>query len=103
MARKYRDEQVAYHEAGHAVASFVLGIPVRSAAITDGHPDHAGQVENYPRPAFSRDVVAESRFWWSGVWKKSVPKLMVLYAGQVAEEMYTGRRNRAGASSDDEQ
>jgi hypothetical protein len=97
MTRKLTGEQIAYHEAGHAVAAHFLGIPVKAAAITRGHPEHAGFTENYRRPAENSAIECDRRDGW----KKAIPRLMVAYAGPIAEEMFTGRRNRVGAQGDD--
>lgn len=101
MARKPAEEGTAYHEAGHAAVSHFLGRPVRAVALTPGDPDRLAYAQYYKRPA--ELVGIEFDAFGLSSWKAAVPRLMVLIAGQLAEEMVAGRRNRVGAGSDDRQ
>jgi hypothetical protein len=76
-------EAVAYHEAGHAVAALLLHRPLRYVSIV---PDKERGILGYDLMPRRRTLLER--------------EIMVLLAGEVAEEEFRGWRNRVGARSD---
>ncbi|MEW6156160.1 MAG: hypothetical protein AB1813_01940 [Verrucomicrobiota bacterium] len=91
----------AYHEAGHAVVGYFLGIPMRSVSIIpDG--DSSGRVTGYRsvitrrwQEALSFGRLSPSEF--SGLEKQ----LVALLAGDVAQRRYAPRSARSHHSRAD--
>jgi hypothetical protein len=84
----------AYHEAGHAVASFSLGRTVRRVSIVPdgfylGHCRHAAQ------PSFRPDMMADTK-----ARLRAETEIVILLAGGIAEKKFAGRCNYVGASYD---
>jgi hypothetical protein len=93
-------ERTAFHEAGHAVASHMLDLPIREVnVIAEG--GRLGVCKGYKCPSFSPDIDGYD----NGI---AAPKslvridreIVVLLAGHEAERRYSGRRNHVGARSD---
>ena len=86
---------VAWHEAGHAVASLAFGKGVRFVELTPGHPDHSGMCTGY---VSREEYYGLGPSYWSDKlrWRTAVE----LYAGAVAERAFTGKLNHVVASSD---
>jgi hypothetical protein len=89
-------EATAYHEAGHAVAAFLLFRAVKRISIV---PDDetSGPVEHYPIRGtwFQPDVEIDMR-----ARRHMETSITLLLAGPSAERKATGRWNRVGASGD---
>jgi hypothetical protein len=87
-------EGTAYHEAGHAVASFELGRGVRRVSIVrDG--DQYGHVLNHQLPRFHPDYNSDGR-----TRARVEQRVMILYAGGIAEAKHKGHRRRLGDGAD---
>lgn len=78
----------AHHEAGHAVAALVLGIPIRKATIM---PDDrfAGKVTGYPRIKGIQKAQAGERLSRSEE-EHYLRCMVMLLAGGMAAQKYTG-------------
>ena len=85
----------AYHEAGHAVAAFVLRRPIRTASIEPAEGS-LGRVEHHPPGKwFQPDAGVDTRT------RNLVKRHIVGHlAGPLAEERFTGSHNETGATSD---
>lgn len=88
-------KRIAYHEAGHAVAAFIEGVPLGPITII---PD--GNVQRNLRRrdlgnGFRPDVrrAANNR-------QKIEAEVIATFAGPAAEDAFTGRRNRYAAQDD---
>ncbi len=93
-----RWEATAYHEAGHAVAAYVVGRRVREISIVaDG--DMLGHVAYWPWPdSFHPDYETD------GKTRRMVESgIITSLAGPVAEALFRGRHNWRGANSDTRQ
>lgn len=95
-----RLEKTAYHEAGHAVASYVLNVPLLSATIEPEYdPDYdavaAGSVRNGPLANFDPEVESDPR-----TQRLVMAHIIVCYAGEAAAFRLCGRHDHAGAASD---
>jgi hypothetical protein len=92
-----RLQRAAYHEAGHAVAAYVLRLPVRGVSISEDE-DASGRVEYAPPPASFRPDV------WYGEARRTEHRIEAhiirALAGPAAEARWIGRRNHVGASGD---
>jgi hypothetical protein len=92
--------KTAYHEAGHAAMAYELGLAIRSATIReDAVHNTLGEVMFSGSPGWAIpdkrefDVQRALRYWQKHV--------MVDFAGQIAEKLYTGRVLQASHSGDD--
>ncbi|CCF84463.1 hypothetical protein [Nitrolancea hollandica] len=89
-----RKDHTAYHEAGHAVAAFVLGRGFYSVSITS-EGNSAGRCYFAPRPEmfnpWSRDPATQSRL---------EIEVITDLAGGIAERIATGFDNVPGMASD---
>jgi ATP-dependent Zn protease len=90
-------ECTAYHEAGHAVAAWWLGIPHRRVDIIPDEGDgRLGACWHYrPPPWVQPDVDLSPR---AQDWLER--RIKVLQAGAIAEKRFRGQANRAGARDD---
>jgi Peptidase family M41 len=92
-----RLRRVAYHEAGHAVAAYVLRLPMREVSIIE-EADSLGHMEHAPTPWFQPDV-------WYGDDRRTEhrieARIICALAGPAAEARWGGRRNRVGAGQDE--
>jgi hypothetical protein len=94
-SRKHeRLRKTAFHEAGHVVATHLLGKRVKIATLkSDG--DNAGSCQG---GSFVSAIEwdSEAMSW------RAAQEIIVLFAGREAEKQFTGRRryNNAGASDD---
>lgn len=89
-------EATAYHEAGHAVLSCVLGRPIRKVTVI-AEDDFLGKVTGFSRPSLYRRLEVGQDGW-----KLAIPRMMILFGGPLAEEFFAGRRNRRGAGYDND-
>ena len=89
------DQRIAYHEAGHAVASYVENIPFLEVSIEpDG--EAAGRCVHPPPPKWFRPadrVDYRTR-------RRIESEVLVLLAGPAAEAMFAGRECRGRAFGD---
>lgn len=85
----------AYHEAGHAVVSILLGHPVEKVELFDDDPERFGASTNDDDPAFAKGIKEGGADF-----ADAVPHVMILFAGPLAERMYSGRWNGTGARLD---
>jgi hypothetical protein len=94
--RRSEREATAYHEAGHAVASFYLGRGVREVSIIhDVQHGTLGRVRNYRLPAFRPEMMMDART------RTTAERcILILLAGPEAERRYKGRSNQNGACYD---
>jgi hypothetical protein len=76
-------QAIAYHVAGHAVAAVLLHRPLRYVTIV---PDKERGILGYDLTPRRRTLLER--------------EIMVLLAGEVAEEEFRGWRNRVGSRSD---
>jgi hypothetical protein len=93
-----RQTATAYHEAGHAVISHFLGLPIgRVSIVRDA--DTLGRVLHRPVGEwFQPDVVMNDRT------RLRIERgIVVLFAGVIAERKFTGRYNHVGAKGDYDQ
>jgi ATP-dependent Zn protease len=88
-------EATAYHEAGHAVASYFLQRPFRFVTINPGD-DFLGRVVGRVSDVRYRLKMAERGFI-------STREAVISAAGPEAERKYRGRRNHHGADKDYQQ
>ncbi len=100
MAKKNPGEKAtAFHEAGHAVAAYGLGIKLKKATIVpDLKNEYRGAVETVPPKRFRADYDMTTR-------KRTIieKQVMMSFAGGIAAKKYTGRFNRFGAGEDHRQ
>jgi len=89
-------ESTAYHEAGHAVASFHTERAVKAISIVPDE-DNLGRVSHYPLTGrwFQPDVEIDGR-----TTHYIETSITVLLAGPAGERRYRGRWNHVGASAD---
>jgi ATP-dependent Zn protease len=94
--RRRRHESTAYHEAGHALAAFVLRLKIGRRGVTIvpdkerdmlGYANIAAQLRERPDRAISARTRARIEAW-------AVARL----AGDVAERKFNGRRRFGGHS-----
>lgn len=83
----------AFHEAGHAVAAFHLGIVVKRVSIVRGE-DHNGLVSSSLPKGFDPDSVNLRN---RGIVESNI---IMCLAGPIAEKHFTGRYNHVGARQD---
>jgi len=84
---------VAYHEAGHAVAAFALGVPVQRATIVPGE-ESAGHIKHakiFPR---SDSPEWDTSYRNRGRAERSV---IIFLAGDIAERHHNPKRRRGDA------
>lgn len=88
---------VAYHEAGHAVAYYILRIPIKYVTIKPDPEAHTlGEVQGLPFPkSLAPDVQIDLR-----TRDYLERRIMGLAAGAIAEAMVTGERDHIGATED---
>jgi hypothetical protein len=92
--RETRLRSTAYHEAGHAVASFFFGVGVRSIELTPDGPERLGCCRGFRRKSFegidapSADDTRMNR------------DAIISLAGGEAEAVHRGWRDHIGAGSD---
>lgn len=93
-------KEIAYHEAGHAIATVALGHRVKSVTIKPG-TDYLGQSERYGIPWGIRnrldagDVTGTAKRWIE-------TETVIALAGRHAGRIVTRRNNWIGARSDTE-
>src|ERR687888_424968 len=89
-------EATAYHEAGHAVASWHLGRAVKKVTIVEGE-DFLGRVQHYPVGGkwLQPDVEINSR-----TVHYFETAITILLAGPTGERKARGRWNHVGAGVD---
>ena len=88
----------AYHEAGHAVAAFLLDRPFRRVSIIQDEEGHGHVLYRKFHKRFDPEYGSnpqKARF-------QIERAIITLMAGGEAERVHTGRRNNLGSSSDDE-
>jgi ATP-dependent Zn protease len=99
MKNSNRDASTAYHEAGHAVVSWCLGVRVLRASII---PDDnsTGHVKNEQEEPNTCDAIARGDRWDPSrlIAEKRV---MILQAGEVAKRRYNSYSVRRGHFHDD--
>ena len=83
-------ESIAYHEAGHAVAAWSLGLKIRKATIVpaDGHLDLV--VHDSPLPGISSSVGVSA-----GAERKANNAVMTYLAGPAAQRKFRPRSWRS--------
>ena len=93
----------AYHEAGHAVASFHVNIATKVVSIKPdgeslGHHSTWSYLTRDERTALENS----DRFEYGATkaTQKVINRGVILLGGCAAEKMFTGRRNAVGAASD---
>jgi hypothetical protein len=100
-AERKRLLATAYHEAGHAVVGFhARHMPRlhRVSIVPDPTANTLGHVLHHPSPRFVEQLRADH---WNAVMQaRFYEQIQMLYAGPLAEQRFTGRRNSIGASAD---
>lgn len=97
MARTKAERQkgTAYHEAGHVIASYLLGRGVVEVSMVDGE-ETAGFVRNYPRRGWGdRLEDADYQASWGGFTDGRLRRaveidIMISLAGGMTQERFTG-------------
>ena len=90
---EYDPVRTAYHEAGHAIASYVLGVPFLKVSIIS-YGDYLGMVE-HDKEGHDRclDSITNGEIDYDNEALNMVcNKLTVYFSGRVAEEIYTGKQ-----------
>ncbi len=94
-----RIRQVAYHEAGHAVAGYELHVPFHYVTIvpdaergSEGHVRFVGVGKDLDQ---ARYLMTESQLR-----RRIEPDIICALAGEAAESRLTGRRDLLSATSD---
>lgn len=89
-------QRAAYHEAGHAVASYLVHRRLAYVSIVPNPTDHTlGHCEYRNLATFKADAPLTCRF------RTQIEKLItVLLAGAMAERLRTGRIYRKGSEDD---
>ncbi|NKE71246.1 hypothetical protein [Candidatus Manganitrophus noduliformans] len=89
-------ERTAYHEAGHAAASYLLGRRIcRVSIVPDYKNGSLGHSAGHRLRNFHPDYDESDK-----TRLKVEREIMILMAGEEAEWFYSGRRNKEGARSD---
>ncbi len=99
MKNSNKDAATAYHEAGHAVVSWCLGLAVIGAAIA---PDDvsAGHVNIEQEEPSTCDAIARGDRWHPAR-LQAEKRVMVLQAGEAARRRYNSRSVRLCHFQDD--
>lgn len=100
MSRQSQLHRTAYHEAGHAVAAFMLDIGIGRASIRPCRMDNSLGHVTFRTTAELRSVLSDLDICTPRheVWV--LKKAIATFAGHEAERIATGRANHAGASED---
>jgi len=90
---------VAHHEAGHAVAAWCHGVKFKRATIKPNRPDQTlGHVLGCRPKWFNPEIDSSPR-----VCGLAQGRIIELFAGQIAEAKFRGRKPRWGLQSDNQQ
>jgi len=95
-----RIRQVAYHEAGHAVAGYELHVPFHYVTIV---PDDERGFEGHVRfVGLGKDFDDQARYLMteSQLRRRIEPHIICALAGEAAQSRLTGRRDLLSATSD---
>jgi ATP-dependent Zn protease len=84
---------IAYHEAGHAVVAWALGIRFKHVSIIPSEKDVGRIVMHYSRRWLSGSILPGDR-------KFSENHIAILFAGREAEEKFTGKDASDGFGGD---
>jgi hypothetical protein len=90
-----KERGIAYHEAGHAVASLVCGRVGKLRRVTivpDPDSGNLGHVMHWSTPSFRPDVQRDTR-----TRLRAEAEIVVLLAGGIAERRATGRAPGCGS------
>jgi len=95
--------RTAYHEAGHAVASHLVGIRTKRVTIKPqvgslGHHETWSFLTADERLALESS--GRSEFGATKALRKVINRGIILLAGGYAEKVFTGKYNRIGATAD---
>jgi ATP-dependent Zn protease len=85
---------LAHHEAGHAVMAFRLGRGATKVSIIKDEVS-LGRLIPTKLTSFHPDIETDRRTRW-----RVEQSIRIYLAGPIAEEIYTGKTNIVGASSD---
>ena len=88
-----KDSTIAYYEAGHAVAAFWLHRPIHKVTIM-GDENSSGKVVRKRRPN-----TINPRKWFNETGYRIQADIIILYAGQLAQERFAPRSLRPGDMS----
>jgi hypothetical protein len=99
MKNSKRDAAHAYHEAGHVVVSWCLGVRVRRASIVPDE-DSTGHVQN-EREKPSTGIAVDRGDRWHPSRLRAEKWVMILQAGEVAQRWYNSCSVRRGHSQSD--
>lgn len=93
-------KQIAYHEAGHAVAYFILKRRFSFITIVPNKKDNTlGQVSS--EGLLPNKNLQEAEFYRKKKYESSVEKIVIiLFAGGIAESKFAGKRIYKGSGSD---
>ncbi len=99
MNNKVRKQltNIAYHEAGHAVISYFLGVPFKFVTIVPNvQKETAGHVETWPIPKWFKPDMEHS----PKVKERIEYEIIIFCAGLIAEKHYAKRYNYVTAGHD---
>jgi ATP-dependent Zn protease len=95
--------RTAYHEAGHAIASHMMGGGTRRVTIKPNAHSlgcHTGRLFWTKSEQLAKECSDRHEFGATKALRKCTNQSMIKLAGMYAEKKYTGRFNRVGASAD---
>ena len=99
MKNRNKNAFVAYHEAGHAVMCWCLGLRVPGATVVPDE-DSAGHVESLrEKPSTYKGIDSGDR--WHPSRLRLEKRVMILQAGEVAQRRYNSGSVRRVHSQDD--
>jgi len=100
MSEKRSTQNVAYHEAGHAVAHLVMNVPMRRASIIPKE-NTLGFVSVQKSPRWLTHLFEFGNPWENNRATRYILAAIICYmAGKIAEKKFTGRNNNLGSKSD---
>ncbi len=97
MNKYSRLKSTAYHEAGHAVAHYFLHLPFKYLTI-EPEKDSLGHVKGFPPPKSFRPEIDEDTKTLNRIEKN----IIAYYAGNATEFIHTGKLNKIGVGSDNQ-
>ena len=94
------EEDVAYHEAGHAVMAYLIGRRIDYVTIVP-NDDSLGHAKTSGIGKKSYEIEAAD-YWNYAIRKRVDGDVMLRYAGRIAEAYHSGKSSEVGSYSDDQ-